>query len=109
MEMGSGRIAPAVMDCTEVWPRGATPRPRSGRQPRGATPHPRSGGCMGAGGPIGATPRSRSGGATLTKVRSRGCALLEQREEICHVQGKKNPSKMVGVARGRQRADTLKP
>ena len=64
---------------------------------------------MGAGGPIGATPRSRSGGATLTKVRSRGCALLEQREEICHVQGKKNPSKMVGVARGRQRADTLKP
>ena len=31
------------------------------------------------------------------------------REEIPHVQGKKNPSKMVGVARGQQRADTLKP
>src|SRR5574340_942163 len=30
-------------------------------------------------------------------------------EEIPHVQGKRNPSKMVGVARGRQRADTLKP
>ena len=31
------------------------------------------------------------------------------REEIPHVQVKKNPSKMVGVARGHQRADTLKP
>ena len=31
------------------------------------------------------------------------------REEIPHVQGKKNPSKMIGVARGHQRADTLKP
>ena len=30
-------------------------------------------------------------------------------EEILHVQGKENPSKMVGVARGHQRADTLKP
>ena len=31
------------------------------------------------------------------------------REEIPHVQGKRNPSKMVRVARGHQRADTLKP
>ena len=31
------------------------------------------------------------------------------REEIHHVQGKRNPSKTVGVARGHQRADTLKP
>ena len=31
------------------------------------------------------------------------------REEIPHAQGKKNPSNMVGVARGHQRADTLKP
>ena len=30
------------------------------------------------------------------------------REEISHTQGKRNPSKMVGVARGHQRADTLK-
>ena len=29
-------------------------------------------------------------------------------EEIPHVQGKKNSSKKVGVARGHQRADTLK-
>ena len=31
------------------------------------------------------------------------------REEILRAQGKGNPSKMVGVARGHQRADTLKP
>ena len=30
-------------------------------------------------------------------------------EEIPHVQGKRNPSKRVGVAREHQRADTLKP
>ena len=30
-------------------------------------------------------------------------------EEILHVQGKGNPSKTVGVARGHQKADTLKP
>ena len=30
-------------------------------------------------------------------------------EEILLVQGKRNPSKMVGVAREHQRADTLKP
>ena len=36
-------------------------------------------------------------------------ALLcwSSREEIPHVQGERNPSKMVGVARGHQRADTL--
>ena len=31
------------------------------------------------------------------------------REEIPHTQSERNPSKMVGVARGHQRADTLKP
>ena len=31
------------------------------------------------------------------------------REEILHAQGKRNLSKMAGVARGHQRADTLKP
>ena len=30
------------------------------------------------------------------------------REEIPHAKGKRNPSKMVGVARGHQRADALK-
>ena len=31
------------------------------------------------------------------------------REEIPRTQGKRNPSKMIDVARGHQRADTLKP
>ena len=31
------------------------------------------------------------------------------REELPHTQGKRNPNKMVGVARGHQRADKLKP
>ena len=30
-------------------------------------------------------------------------------EDIPHAQGKRNPSKMVGVARGHQRANTVKP
>ena len=30
-------------------------------------------------------------------------------EEIPLIQGRRNPSKTVGVARGHQRADTLKP
>ena len=39
-----------------------------------------------------------------------GAALCwSSREEIPHAQGKRNPSKMVGVLRGHQRADTLKP
>ena len=45
----------------------------------------------------------------VVKVRSSGCALLEQPWRDTHVQGKKNPRKMVGVAKGHQRADTLKP
>ena len=36
-----------------------------------------------------------------TKVSRSGCASLEQPpEEIPHAQGKRNPGKMVGVARG---------
>ena len=31
------------------------------------------------------------------------------REEIPLIQGKRNPGKTVGVARGHQKADTLKP
>ena len=54
-----------------------------GWRPKGASPRPRSGGCADAGGPRGATPRSSSGGAAVrryasSKVRSSGCALLEQ-------------------------------
>ena len=54
-----------------------------GRRPGGPTPHPRSSGCPGAGGPKGAIPCWRSGRAVVrrypsSKVRSSGCALLEQ-------------------------------
>ena len=57
--------------------------------------------------------QSSSGGVaerrySSSKVRSSGCALLEQLWRDTHVQGKKNPSKMIGVARGHQKADTLK-
>ena len=51
-------------------------------QPRGATPHPRSGAAA--------------------------ALCWSSREEIPHVQGKRNTSKMVGVARGHQRADIRK-
>ena len=40
---------------------------------------------------------------SMFKVRRGG------HEEIPLVQGKRNPSEMIGVAKGHQRADTLKP
>ena len=62
---------------------------------------------MGAGGPRGAIPRWRSGMAAVRRYPS--SKVRSSREEIPHAQGKRNPSKTVGVARGHQRADTLKP
>ena len=51
--------------------------------------------------------------AAMVQDRLRGdTPLAEARgggEEIPHIQGKRNPSKIVRVARGYQRADTLKP
>ena len=50
---------------------------------------------------------------TLTGAAERSYSIFQVRrggrEEIPLVQGKRNPSKMVGVVRGHQRADTLKP
>ena len=80
----------------------------------------------------GATPRPRSGAAaersyTVSEARGSGreewlCERLRAQrsystfkvwrggsEKIPLVQGKRNPSKTVGVARGHQREDTLKP
>ena len=56
---------------------------------------------------------SKSGAAnkssySTSKVKSRGCTLLESSEMIPHVQGKRNPNKMVGAEGGHQRADRLK-
>ena len=80
-----------------AWPRGATPRPRSGvaaersyhvsevrggvqeelphtrgqgRWLGGATPRPRSGGYLGTGGPRGAIPHSGLGGAVVRRYSS---------------------------------------
>ena len=53
-------------------------------------------------------PACDSAGAaerSYTMSEARGGGL----EELHHIQGKKNQSKTVGVAKGHQRADTLKP
>ena len=44
-----------------------------------------------------------------SKVGAAAGLCWSSREEIPHAQGKRNPSKTVGVVRGHQRADTLKP
>ena len=54
-----------------------------GWRPGETTPPPRRGGCVRVGGPRGAIPHSRSEGVAVrrypsSKVRSIGCALLEQ-------------------------------
>ena len=51
------------------------------------------------------------GGEEIPLVQGRTAAALHwsSHEEIPHVQGKRNPTEMVGVARGHQRVDTLKP
>ena len=75
-----------------------------GQPLRGPTPRPKSSGCTGAGGPRGATPHSRSGGAAVrryhsSKVRRAAVLCCSNPEEIPHVQGKRNPSKTVDIAR----------
>ena len=54
----------------------------------------------------------RGGGKEIPLIQAKeqqAALCWSSREEIPHAQGKRNPSKMVGVARGHQRADTLKP
>ena len=52
----------------------------------------------------------RGGSEEIPFVQGKKQQLCQSsREEITHVQGKRNPSKTVSVARGQQRADTLKP
>ena len=46
-----------------------------------------------------------AGGRSFLMPEARGGG----QEERPHIQGKRNQSKMVGVVRGHQRADTLKP
>ena len=51
----------------------------------------------------------RKGGGEEIALQGKGAAAAlcwSSREEIHHAQGKRNPSKTVGVARGHQRAHT---
>ena len=113
---------PAATEHAEAWLWGATPRPKSGaatksaklwwhRRGREELPYIRGQGqllrlvtqCLKSG--VAAEKSNPT-----SKVRSSGCALLEQqtpREKQPHVQGKTNPSETGGVARGHQRAGTL--
>ena len=79
----------------QEWPRGATPLPRSGAAAGKSYPTPKEWWLSGR--------RRHYRSYSTFKVRRGGG------EEIPLVQGKRNPSKMVGVARGCQRAETLKP
>ena len=75
------------MGPAEAWPRGATRRPRSGA----ATESPR-------------LRRHRRTKRSYSKFKVR----RGSREEIPHIQGKRNPSNTVGVGRGHKRAGKLK-
>ena len=97
------------MYSSQEWPRGATPRPRSGAAAERSNPTSKERQLHG---------HSRAKRSYLTFKVRRGDPLQgkgqwlhfagSSREEIPHVQGKRNPSKTVGVARGHQKADTLK-
>ena len=96
------------------WPSGTTTHLKSGEAAERSNPIAKSRGCAGAGGPKGPTPRPKLEGGAMRRYpypRKRAAAGLcwSSREEISHIQGKRNPSKMVGAARGHQKADTLKP
>ena len=79
----------------QEWPRGATPRLRSGAVAERCN-------LMSKEWRLIRRRRAERSYSTF-KVRRGGC------EERPHVQGKRNPSKTVGVARRHQRTDTLKP
>ena len=51
----------------------------------------------------------RGGSEEIPLIQGKELLCWSSHEEIPHVQCKRNPSKTVGVARGHQRADTLKP
>ena len=58
-------------------------------------------------------PHARGAVAAQAQEAKRSYSMFKVRrggsEEIPLTQGKRNPSKMVYIARGHQRADTLKP
>ena len=74
---------------------GAIPRPRSGTAAKRSNPMSKEQWLHGH-------RRAKRSYSTFKVRRGSG-------EEIPHIQGKRNPSQMVSVARENQRADTLKP
>ena len=85
-----------------------SPAGGQGQQLGGATPHPRPGIAAGR-----SYLRSKKWWLHRRRRAERSYSTFKvrrgSREETPLIQGKRNPSKMVGVARGHQRADTLKP
>ena len=113
---------PAVMNHAEAQPRGATPRPRSGAAAERSNPTSKQRwlrGCRRAKrsystfkvrrGSCEETPLVQGKEQWLRFAGAVAALCWSSHEEIPHVQGKRNPSKTVGVAREHQRADTLKP
>ena len=86
----------------QEWPRGAISYPRSGAAADRSYPTSKEWQLRGR-------RRAERSYSTLEVRRGDSYKLRSSREEIPHVQGKRNPCKTVGVARGHQRADTLKP
>ena len=87
--------------------RGELPAATAQERQRGATPRRRLGAAAERSSPMSKERRLRrrrraKRSYSTFKVRS-SC------EEIPHGQGKRNPSKTVGITRGHQRAETLKP
>ena len=84
------------------WPRRANPRLRPGVAAERSNPTSKEPWLCGR-------RRAERSYSTFEVRRGDSYKLRSSREEIPHVQGKRNPCKTVGVARGHQRADTLKP
>ena len=100
----------AVTDCAEAGQRVAPPYPRSGAvaERNKATSKERwLHGCRKAERSY-SRFRVRRGDLVQGKEGAAAALCWNSREEIPHVQGKRNPRKMVGAVRGHQRPDTLK-
>ena len=105
---GSGLECQAVT--AQEWLRGATPRPRSGEAEERSNPTSKERWLRGrrrAERSYSTFKVRRSSFEEIPLIQGKEAAVLcwSSPEEIPHIQGKRNPSKMVGVARGR--ADTL--
>ena len=96
--------------CKGRWPGGSTPHLRSGAVAERSNPMSKEWwlpGCRRDERSCSTFKVRRGRGEKIPLVQGKGLCW-SSREEIPHVPGKRNPSKMVDIARGHQRADTLK-